>query len=189
MHLALGSLQLHPTVRTVVVGLLEASAARVEPLEMAADALWLRGPVTPAHVAEVCERTGLPVGVTVDHADLASELVAAGAVALEAASAAVDVVDEAGPSAVALWCTPADARRAGEAGVAPDRIIVEGGGPGIAGITVDGAGPAAWGAVLGSVFDGVRVVRTADARAVRRVVTVADRLLAARADAQVGAPS
>jgi hypothetical protein len=139
----------------------------------------------------VRDRSGLPVGVTADDPALLRELVAAGAVAVEP-TGAVDVADLATTERLALWCGPAEARRAIDAGVRPDRIVVEsddGGALGTAGATVAGSGAATWGAIVRSVLGGARVVRTADVRAARRVVTVVDRLLAARSAASQGVRS
>lgn len=192
MPLALGPLQLDPTVRTVVVGLVTVPASPcVEPLGRGADVLWLPGAARPGHVADAVGRSGLPVGVTVDDPALLGDLVGAGAVAFEP-SGAVDVTDLLGTEGLAVWCTPAQARRAVEAGISQDRIVVEPGGsddPGCPGVTVVGAGPATWGAVLRDLLAGARVVRITDVASARRVVTVADRLLSARAAAREEIPS
>ena len=187
MLLALGPLQLDTTARTVVVGLVaSADPACVEQASVGADALWFQRAST-AQVADAGRRSGLPVGVTVEHLDLLAELAGAGAVAVELASADLDVAHAARLDDLGLWCTPAQARRALEVGVSPDRVVTEGGGAGVPGATVPGDGPATWGAVLRTVEGGARVVRTTDVAAVRRVVTVVDRLAAARREReQVG---
>jgi hypothetical protein len=174
--LALGPLQLDTASRTVVVGL----ADRLhDPTPAGADAAWLAAP-TAERVATLAG-AGLPVGVTVVDVAMLPELVHAGAVAVAGPDGAV--VDAAVDLALTLWCTPAQAARAATAGVPPDRVVCEPGDPGaapVAGTTVEGDGPAAWGQVIRHVLAGARVVRTTDVASVRRVVTVLDRLVAAR---------
>ena len=183
MLLALGQLQLDTAARTAVIGLVDSlDRGCIEAVASGADAVWLRCGATPAQVSEAAERGRRPVGLTVDALVRSAELAAAGAVAVEARD--VDVAEVAAVRELSLWCTPEVARLALEAGVAPDRLIVEGGawtGPGVVGRTVGGDGPSAWGAVVRAVRDGVGAVRTTDTRAVRRVVTVTDRLVAAQA--------
>lgn len=150
--------------------------------------MWLAHP-TPEAVADARDRTGLPVGVTVADLEALADLVAAGAVAVEAADLPAGIT---WPEGLVNWCAPAQAHRALDDGVPAERIIVEridAAGPGFTGATVPGEGPTAWGAILARVEAGVRVVRTQDPRSVRRVVTVADRLLEARAAALAGAAS
>lgn len=178
MLLAIGPLQLDTTVRTVVVGMVGAVDARsVDDALACADAVWLLEPRSADEVTAACQR-GRPVGVTVEDLGLLEELVAAGAVAVESASpGAVDAVAHHG---VALWSDPELARRAIDAGVPPERLVTERGGPGVHGATVAGVGPAVWGEVVRALLDGARVVRTTDVRAVRRVAAVTDRLVTAR---------
>jgi hypothetical protein len=187
--LALGPLQLDTTVRTVVVGVVDgADLTGVAQPVNGADALWLRAPCTPEQAAVVCRDGGLPVGVTVDDLEMLDELVAAGAVAIESTSP--DAVAAAAARRLSLWCTPAQAHQARRAGVDGAHIVQEPGAPdagGVPGTTVEGYGPATWGAVARAVHDGCRAVRTVDVRSVRRVVTVADRLLAATGDRAVTA--
>ena len=174
MHLALGPLQLDTAVRTVVVGLADAADSHAL---AGADAAWLTSP-TPSRVATLAG-TGLPVGVTVAEVASLRELVDAGAVAVACPSAA----DVARQPSLTLWSSPAQATEAVAAGLPPERLVCE---PGdrhiaaVAGTTVEGGGPAAWGQVVRDVLAGARVVRTDDVAAVRRVVTVLDRLVAAR---------
>lgn len=184
MLLALGPLQLDTAAGTVVVGLADSLAPGcVERAAVGADLVWLQRAGTGAEVAEAAERAELPVGATVEEAAALDDLLAAGLAAVELRSGAADAVDAVPGSGSALWCTPGSARRALDAGIAPDRIIVEGhdgSGPGLRGTTIAGDGPAAWGSVVRAVLDGTAVVRTTDVQAVRRVVTVVDRLVAAR---------
>lgn len=176
MLLALGPLQLDTASRTVVVGL----ADRLhDPTLAGADAAWLAAP-TADRVAALAG-AGLPVGVTVADVAMLPELVHAGAVAV--AGPEDDVVDAAADLALTLWCSSAQAAHAATVGVPPDRVVCEPGDPGtapVAGTTVEGEGPAAWGQVVRHVLAGARVVRTQDVASVRRVVTVLDRLAAAR---------
>ncbi|MCO8129016.1 hypothetical protein NHL50_17560 [Acidimicrobiia bacterium EGI L10123] len=185
MLLALGQLQLDTAARTAVIGLVESlDPGCIEAVACGADAVWLRCGATIAQVSEAAERGGRPVGLTVDGLVRSAELAAAGAVAVEVRAANVDVAEMVAAPELSFWCTPDVARRALEAGVTPDRLIVEGEawtGPGVVGRTVGGEGPSAWGAVVRAVHDGVGAVRASDTRAVRRVVTVADRLVAAQA--------
>lgn len=180
MLLALGPLQLDTASRTIVVGL----ADRLhDPTLAGADAAWLAAP-TADRVATLAG-AGLPVGVTVADLAMLGELVHAGAVAV--ACPDDDVVDAAVDLALTLWCSPAQAARATAVGVPPDRVVCEPGNPGtapVAGTTVAGEGPAAWGQVVRHVLAGARVVRTQDVASVRRVVTVLDRLVAARGAAR-----
>ena len=182
MLLALGSLLLDTTDRTVVVGVLDGIApGSMAQAAAGADVVWLRSP-SPEHVGTARRETGLPVGVTDEVAAL-DDLVAAGAVAVECLSA--EALDLARLADVALWCTPSRAGQALSSGVPPERIISE---PGhgattVAGATVAGEGPGAWGEVVRAVRAGAGVIRTTDVRSVRRVVTVADRLRAARPSA------
>lgn len=184
MLLAPGPLQRDATAPTVVVGLADGpgrlDVARVAP---GADVVWLGRPATAAQVQEVAARSGRPVGITLDGPAPLAELRAAGAVAVELGAGDVDLPEVVAVDGLGLWCGPATARRALDAGLAPDRLIVEGGpwtGPGETGATVPGAGPSAWGAALRAVLGGAGVVRTTDVRALRRVVAVTDRLVAAR---------
>jgi hypothetical protein len=177
--LALGPLLLDTTDRTVVVGMLDGIApGAMAKAAAGADVVWLRSP-SPEHVGTAGRETGLPVGVTDDVGAL-GDLVAAGAVAVECDAA--DAVDHALRNGVTLWCGPVQAGQALAAGVARDRIISEpgDGGRAVIGATVVGAGPGTWGHVVRMLGAGAGVVRTTDVRAVRRVVTVADRLRAAR---------
>ena len=180
MLLALGPLLLDTTVRTVVVGVLDGIApASMARAAAGADVVWLRSSPTPDQVGSAGRETGLPVGVT-DVTGALDDLVAAGAVAIECGSSgAVDVAAHCG---LTMWCLPSQVERALAAGVPRERIISEpvGDGATVAGATIGGAGPGTWGEVVRAVQGGARVVRTTDVRAVRRVVTVTDRLLAAR---------
>lgn len=179
MLLALGTPQLDPTARAVVVALVTGAGADCVTVAAAgADALWLGPTATPSEVAQVTRRVGVPVGVTVADLEGLEPLVASGAVAVESASP--QIVDQVAVSSLVLWCDRAIADDAVAAGVPGPRIVCEGGGPGVHGVTVIGQGPAAWGAVVQAVQAGARVVRTTDPKAVRRVVTVTDRLLAAQ---------
>lgn len=182
MLLALGPLVVDTTVRTVVVGVLDGSSAAQTPSLPGADAAWLTSPTAEA-VASMLDATGLPVGVTVHDPSTLDGLVSAGAVAVECGSVAA--LDEAAHGEVALWCSPDQVDRALAAGAPPERIVCDPGDARIptAGATVAGRGPAAWGEVARAVHGGARVVRTGDVRSVRRVVTVLDRLAAARAAA------
>lgn len=187
MLLALGPLQLDTAVRTVVVGVVTGSApAAVEHAATGADAVWLCDAAPAGQVAQLCRETGLPIGVTVDDLDLdlLDELVAAGAAAIESGSPGA--VEAAAVRRLAMWCDPVQADRARQAGIPAERLVCEAapGGTGVPGATVAGAGPATWGAVVRAVHDGARVVRTADVRSVRRVVTVTDRLRSARLTSQ-----
>lgn len=187
MLLALGPLVVDTTVRTVVVGVLDGSSAAQTPSLPGADAAWLTSPTAEA-VASMLDATGLPVGVTVHDPSTLDGLVSAGAVAVECGSVAA--LDEAAHREVALWCSPDQVDRALAAGAPPERIVCDPGDARIttagatAGATVAGRGPAAWGEVARAVHGGARVVRTGDVRSVRRVVTVLDRLAAARAAAR-----
>jgi hypothetical protein len=184
--LALGPLQLDTTMRTVVIGVADSpDDACVDLATAGADAVWLRGAATVAQVRAAAERCARPIGVTVDDLDRAAELEAAGAAAVEVRSpdADADVAGLGSRPGLSLWCVPDVARRALDAGVAPERLIIEGGswdGPGVVGATVVRDGPATWGSVVHALLEGAGAVRTTDARSVRRVVTVADRLLSAR---------
>lgn len=181
MLLALGPLQLDTAVRTVVVGLVDGSdTSSVEHATVGADAMWLRRSATPNRVAAV-RRTGLPVGVTADDVTELRDLVEAGAVAVECG--AHGAVELAAAADLVLWCTAQQAEDARACGVAGSKLVVEGS----TGATVEGQGPAAWGAVTRAVLAGAGVVRTGDLGAVRRVATVADRLLAARQRSAQGA--
>lgn len=185
MLLALGPLQLDTMARTVVIGLADSlDRGCIEAAATGADAVWLRRGATVAQVSEAVERCGgRPVGITVDDLDRPIDLAAAGAVAVEVRTSDVDVDELASVRGLSLWCTPGLARRALGAGVVAERLMVEGGpwdGPGVVGSTVVGEGPSAWGAVVRAVQDGVGAVRTTEPRAVRRVVAVADRLVAAQ---------
>ena len=184
MLLALGQLQLDTAARTAVIGLVDSlDRGCIEAVASGADAVWLRCGATVAQVSEAAERSGRPVGITVDDLVRSAELVAAGAVAVEVRAVDVDVAEMAAARELSFWCTPDVAHRALEVGVTPDRLIVEGEawtGPGVVGRTCGGEGPSAWGAVVRAVHDGVGAVRATDTRAVRRVVTVADRLMAAQ---------
>lgn len=179
MLLAIGSSLLDTTVRTVVVGLLDGAG----PTSIAgADALWLPSP-TPERVAATSRDTGLPVGVTLDDLGALGELVAAGAVAIECASLAA--IAAARDLQLTMWCSSGQAARAVDAGVAPERIVREQGW-GVAtavGVSVVGHGPGTWGEVVRATRAGARVVRTTDVAAVRRVVSVLDRLAAERSTA------
>lgn len=183
---ALGPVTIPPAGRTVVIGVpADSGRAAVERAAAGADAVWLRLPTTPDRVATLRQESGLPVGVTTDGIAGLGALVAAGAVALECgADGAFALAAEAH---VAVWCAPDQAEAALRAGVPAAHLIVEGAGGGVQGATVEGAGPAAWGAVVRAVRDGALVVRTTDARSVRRVLAVTDRLRAARARADAGA--
>ena len=178
MLLALGPLQLDTTVRTVVVGV-DTGTGPVEHAASGADAVWLCDGATAGRLEQLRQATGLPIGVSVEDLDRLDELVAAGAVALESGS--VGAVEAAAHQGLTLWCDPAQAEQARRAGVPRERLVCEpaAGGSAVPGATVAGTGPATWGAVARVVHDGARVVRTTDARSVRRVVTVADRLRAA----------
>lgn len=184
MLLALGPLQLDTTMRTVVIGVADSpDDACVDMATAGADAVWLRGEATVAQVRAATERCARPIGVTVGDLDRSAELEAAGAVAVEMRFSDADVAGLASHPGLSLWCVPDVARLALDAGVAPERLIVEGGpwdGPGVVGATVVGDGPATWGLVVHALLEGAGAIRTTDARAVRRVVTVADRLLSAR---------
>jgi hypothetical protein len=176
--LALGPLQLDATDRTVVVGVATRSGT-VEHAAGGADAVWLCAGATAGRVDQLRRGTGLPIGVTVEDLDGLDELVAAGAVALESGSPGA--VASAIRRGLALWCDPAQAAQARQAGVPEELVICEGApGPGVPAATLAGTGPGTWGAAARAVHDGARVVRTADVRSVRRVVTVADRLRRAR---------
>lgn len=182
MLLALGPLLLDTTDRTVVVGVLDGVApGPMATASAGADVVWLHSP-SPEHVQMASRETGLPVGVS-DDVDALDELVAAGAVAVECSSSGA--IGLALRGEVALWCAPGQARQALGAGVPPERIISEpgDGGRSVAGATVAGEGPGTWGEVVRAVHAGAGIVRTTDVRAVRRVVTVADRLRAARPSA------
>lgn len=177
MLLALGPLLLDTTVRTVVVGVLDGTG----PASIAgADAVWLRHP-TVDQVVATSRATGLPVGVTVDDVAALDDLVAAGAVAIECDSpGAIDVALD---RQVTMWCPGPQADRATEAGVPAERVVREPGAAGDAtsvGVTVTGHGPRTWGEAVRAGHGGARVVRTADVRSLRRVVTVMDRLTVAR---------
>ena len=179
MLLALGPLLLDTTDRTVVVGVLDGIApGSMASAAAGADVVWLRAP-SPEHVETVGRETGLPVGVTDDVGAL-DDLVAAGAVAVECSSSGA--IGLALRGEVALWCAPSQARQALGAGVPPERIVSEPGdrGRSVVGATVAGQGPGTWGEVVRALHGGAGVVRTTDVRAVRRVVSVADRLRAAR---------
>lgn len=179
MLLALGPLLLDTTDRTVVVGVLDGIApGSMATAAAGADVVWLRSP-SPEHVGTASRETGLPVGVT-DDVDALDDLVAAGAVVVECNSSGAIGLALRGD--VALWCAPPQAQQALGAGVPRDRIISEPGevGRSVIGATVHGDGPGAWGEVVRAVRAGAGVVRTTDVRSVRRVVTVADRLRAAR---------
>lgn len=179
MLLALGPLQLDTTVRTVVVGVLDGVApGAMAGAAAGADAVWFLSSPSPQQVRAATGETGLPVGVTGD-AEL-QDLVSAGAVAIECGPA--DAVDVAAQLGLTIWCGASRVDQALAAGVPRARIVSEPGADGstVAGATVTGAGPGTWGEVIRAVHGGARVVRTTDVRSVRRVVTVADRLLAAR---------
>lgn len=174
MLLALGPLQLDATDRTVVVGVVTRSGT-VEHAVAGADAVWLCDDATAGRVEQLRRGTGLPVGVTVEDLDRLDELVAAGVVALETGSP--DAVEAAVRHRLTLWGDPSQAARARGADVPEELIVCQGApGPGVPAATLAGTGPGTWGAAARAVHDGVRVVRTTDARSVRRVVTVADRL-------------
>lgn len=182
MLLALGPLLLDTTDRTVVVGVLDGIApGSMATAAAGADVVWLCSP-SPDHVETASSETGLPVGVT-DDVDALDDLVAAGAVVVECSSSGA--IGLALRGEVALWCAPDQTRQALGAGVPPERIISEpgDGGRSVAGATVAGEGPGTWGEVVRAVHAGAGVIRTTDVRAVRRVVTVADRLRAARPSA------
>lgn len=184
MLLALGPLQLDTTARTVVIGVADPrDGGCVDAASVGADAVWLRPGATAAQVREIAGRCDRPVGITVDDLDGWADLVAAGAVAVEVRSPDVDVAEVASARDLTLWCGPGVARRALDAGVALEHLVVEGGAwdrPGVVGVTVQGAGPSAWGTVVRAVLDGAGAVRTTDPRALRRVAAVVDRLVAAR---------
>ena len=186
MLLALGPLQLDTTTRTVVIGVADSpDDACIDRATSGADAVWLRGAATMAQVRAAAQRCARPIGVTVDDLGRSAELEAAGAVAVEvrARHADADLAGLGSHAGLGLWCVPGLVRRALDAGVAPERLIVEGGpwdGPGVAGATVVGDGPSTWGSVVHVLLEGAGAIRTTDARAVRRVVTVTDRLLSAR---------
>lgn len=172
---ALGPTLLDAHVRAVVIGVVEGSSpASVERASTGADGLWLRS-ATPDDVERVRRAAGLPVGVTADDVAELEDLVAAGATGVECRTDGA--ADLAASSGLVLWCTPAQAAAALAAGVAEAHLVVEG----RSGATVPGEGPAAWGGVVRAVAGGATVVRSTDTRSVRRVVTVTDRLRAARA--------
>lgn len=179
MLLALGPLQLDTAVRTAVVGLTDSLApGDIERAAVGADLLWLRR-VGGSGVTEAARRSGLPVGVTDPEACSLDELIEAGAVAVERTSGDLDVADLARLDRIGLWCGPDVARQALAAGVACERLVVEGASSSdevAGGTTLAGDGPAVWGAVIRAVLGGSVVVRTTDPRSVRRVVAVTDRL-------------
>ncbi len=181
MLLALGPTLLDTQVRAVVIGVVDdASQAAIERASAGADGLWLRS-ATPDGVERARRSSGLPVGATVDDLAALEELVAAGAAGVECP--AQDAAELASSSGLVLWCTPRQADGARAAGVTDSKLVVEG----RTGATIEGEGPPAWGAVVRAVGTGAGVVRTTDVPAVRRVVTVTDRLRAARA--RRGAPA
>lgn len=175
MHLVLGSQRIDLRDRTVVVALVEGAPVPVA----GADAVWARS----SH----CDRAlvaaaGVPVGADAVDADEVERLAAAGVAVVALGSPGGDALAAARAHELSVLVPSLPA----PGGLEPVRVLVESCAPvdgAVACCTVDGTGPAAWARAVGAVGTGVRVVRTSDVRSVRRAVTVADRLVAARAGA------
>jgi hypothetical protein len=172
VHLVLGSQRIDLRDRTVVVAMVDGAPVAVP----GADVVWAR--------SSCCDRdrvvaAGLPVGTDAADAADVERLARAGVavVALGSLDEEAIAVAAARDLSVLLPARPVS----GDIDAA--RVLVEACTPvadAAACCTVTGTGPPAWARAVGAVAAGVRVVRTSDARSVRRAVTVADRLVAAR---------
>lgn len=173
MHLVLGSQRHDLQDRTVVF----ARVHRPGPPVAGADALW-------ASTVDGVDLRSVPVAVGVDasDADDVHRLADAGVAAVAIAPADRAACAAAFERGLTILVSPRDARAV--AGALPaERVLVAGGSPvahGAACFTPDGEGPAAWGAATRALAAGVRVLRAADARSMRRVATVVEHLAAAR---------
>lgn len=176
MHLVLGSQRHDLRYRTFVIARVH-HAAGPRP---GADALWAD------EVGEVdgVDLRSLPVPVGADAADAADvhRLADLGAVAV-----GLPPDDPASCTAAAdralTVLVPAAALGDVVGSFPVERLLVSCADPvegGVACFSPHAEGPAAWGAATQALARGVRVVRASDARSMRRVATVVERLVAAR---------
>lgn len=170
VHLALGSERYDLRVRPVVIAL------GAGPDAAGADVVWVADPADVDLAA-----SPLPVGADARDADHVEALAGAGAAVVGIRSGDDGALAAAGARGLAVLVDPADVAMAATH-LPPERLLVRSACP-VAGTVacVDAApGPAGWGRLTVAATAGVRVVRTAEPRSVRRVTTVVDAILAAR---------
>jgi len=173
VHLVLGSQRHDLRDRTVVIARVDRP---VHPVP-GADALW-------AGTVDGVDLRALTIAVGADASDAADvhRLADAGAAAVALAPGDRTACAAAAQRELTVLVPLADAGAA-VASLPPDRVLVAHGSPvadGTTCFTPPGEGPAAWAAATRALAAGVRVVRTAEPRSMRRVATVVERLVAAR---------
>lgn len=173
MHLALGSERFDLRGRTVVIALVAGVGSA--PVS-GADVIWL----AEAAGADLTGGSAL-AGADACDADHVEALAGAGAAVVGIRAGDERAVAAAGAWGLAVLVDPADVVTAA-AHLPPERLLARSDGP-VAGAVAcfDAApGPAGWGALTVAMSAGVRVVRTAEPRSVRRVTTVVEAILAVR---------